>query len=70
MVEHTSTESTDPPASISAKRERVEEIIEVLERGEVSLERAKELRDEGRALLADLEDDLDVGDGTISELES
>jgi exodeoxyribonuclease VII small subunit len=54
---------------ISEKVERVESIIETLEAGEVSLERANELREEGEALLADLRADLDVGDGTVLERE-
>jgi exodeoxyribonuclease VII small subunit len=55
--------------NISEKVERVESIIETLEAGEVSLERANELREEGEALLADLRADLDVGDGTVLERE-
>lgn len=63
----TDTSPLDADASITDKMERIRSIIETLEDGEVSLERAKELRDEGRALLAEVEDDLDLGDSTIIE---
>jgi exodeoxyribonuclease VII small subunit len=53
--------------SISERVERVEEIIETLEDGEVSLERANELRDEGEELLDGLRSALDVGEGEITE---
>lgn len=51
--------------SIGEKVERIEDIIETLEEGDVSLERATELRDEGESLLAELRSDLDVGDGEV-----
>lgn len=51
--------------SITAKTERLEEIIDQLEAGEVSLARAKELHEEGESLLAGLKDDLDVADGEV-----
>lgn len=51
--------------SINGKVDRIERIIETLETGDVSLEEAKALREEGRSLLAELEEDLDVGDGTV-----
>jgi len=54
---------------IGEKMDRVREIIEQLEDGEVSLERAKELRDEGKAILGDVETDLDLGEGTVIERE-
>ncbi|MFD1564434.1 exodeoxyribonuclease VII small subunit [Haloarchaeobius amylolyticus] len=54
-------------ASISEKTERLEEIIAQLEDGEVSLERANELHTEGNHLLEDLREDLDTGDGAITE---
>lgn len=47
---------------------RIEEIIEVLEAGDVSLEMAKELRDEAHELLAEIDDHLDVGDGSVDVL--
>lgn len=53
--------------TISDKMNRVQEIIDTLENGEVSLERAKELRDEGKELLADLEDDLELGEAAVIE---
>lgn len=65
----TTDDTTDDPESIAEKRERVETIVERLERGDVSLERAKALRDEGRRLLAELEADLDLGEGTVTEVE-
>jgi len=55
--------------SISDKVDRVETIIETLEDGEVSLERAKALRDEGETLLEELRADLDVGEGEVSRRE-
>jgi Exonuclease VII small subunit. len=51
--------------SITAKTERLEEIIDQLEAGEVSLARAKELHEEGESLLEDLRDELDVADGEV-----
>lgn len=55
--------------SISETVDRVETIIETLEDGEVCLERAQELRQEGEQLLAELRRELDVGDGELVELE-
>lgn len=52
---------------IDRKVERVEEIIETLEDGDVSLGTAEDLREEGKQLLAELEAQLDVGDGDIIE---
>lgn len=54
-------------ASISDYVDRLETIIEQLEDGEVSLERAQELRTEGETLLDHLEETLDIGDGEILE---
>lgn len=51
--------------SITAKTDRLEEIIEQLETGEVSLAQAKELHDEGEAVLDELRDELDVADGEV-----
>lgn len=48
--------------------ERLEEIAETLEDGEVGLETAKELREEADEKLATLRDALDVGDGDIIEI--
>ena len=57
--------SDDNP--ISDKVDRVEAIIEQLEDGEVSLEETQDLREEGKELLAELEETLAVGDGEIIE---
>jgi exodeoxyribonuclease VII small subunit len=56
---------TDKP--IGEKTDRLEAIISQLEDGEVSLERAQELHEEGKRILADLESTLDVGDGEVEE---
>lgn len=63
------SDSSEIPAdaSISDKTDRLEEIISQLEDGELSLERAKELHSEGTHLLAELEEELDIGDGEIIE---
>jgi len=52
---------------ISDKVDRIEAIIEQLEDGDISLEEAQELREEGEKILADLEETLAVGDGEIIE---
>lgn len=57
---------TDPDASIAAKTDRLETIVERLEDGEVPLERANELHSEGRELLEALRDDLDFDDGSVT----
>jgi exodeoxyribonuclease VII small subunit len=54
-------------ASIAEKQQRLETIITQLEDGELSLDRAKALHDEGTALLADLKQELDLGNGEITE---
>lgn len=59
----------DADASISEKMDRVHEIIDIIEAGDLSLERAKQLREEGRELLATVEEDLDLGDGNVLERE-
>ncbi|MFA9427103.1 exodeoxyribonuclease VII small subunit [Natronorubrum sp. A-ect3] len=63
------SDSSEIPAdaSISDKTNRLEEIIAQLEDGELSLERANELHTEGTRLLAELEKELDIGDGEIIE---
>jgi len=53
--------------SIGEKTDRLEAIIEQLENGDVSLQRAKELHEEGKELLTELEAELDSGDGEIFE---
>jgi len=52
---------------ISEKVDRIESIVDTLENGDVSLEDAEELHEEGQTLLEELQDDLDVGDGTVIE---
>lgn len=52
--------------AIAQKRERIGEITEQLEDGEVSLERAKALHAEGKDLLDALRDELDLDDGTVT----
>ena len=49
--------------------DRLEEIAETLEDGEVGLETAKELREEADEKLTMLRDTLDVGDGDIIEID-
>ena len=49
--------------------DRLEEIAETLEDGEVGLETAKELREEADEKLTVLRDTLDVGDGDIIEID-
>lgn len=52
-------------ASIGELTDRLERIIEQLEAGEVSLERAQELHAEGQVVLEQLEDALDIGEGSV-----
>jgi exodeoxyribonuclease VII small subunit len=52
---------------ISDKVDRIETIVDTLENGDVSLEEAEELHKEGQMLLEALQEDLDVGDGTVIE---
>ncbi|KZX49947.1 MULTISPECIES: exodeoxyribonuclease VII small subunit [unclassified Haloarcula] len=51
--------------TIADKTDRLEQIIEQLENGDVSLERANELHAEGTKLIAELESELAVGDGEV-----
>lgn len=53
--------------SIGEKTDRLEAIIDQLENGDVSLQRAKELHEEGTKLLNELETELDAGEGAIFE---
>lgn len=55
--------------SIADRINRIETIIAELESGEPSLPEAKKLRDEAREHIDALQDDLDVGDGSVTELE-
>jgi len=52
---------------ISDKVDRIETIVDTLENGDISLEEAEELHEEGQTLLGALQEDLDVGDGTVIE---
>lgn len=51
--------------TIADKTDRLEQIIEQLEDGDVSLDRANELHAEGTELIAELESELAVGDGEV-----
>lgn len=55
---------------ISERIDRLEEIAETLEEGEIGLETAKELREEADEHLETLRSELDVGDGEIIEMEA
>lgn len=55
---------------IQSKINRVETIAERLEKGEVDLKTAKDLREEADEHLRDLREQLDVGDGEIIEVET
>jgi len=61
--------TTEAEGDIGQKMDRIQEIIAQLEDGEVSLDRAKQLRDEGKDLLHDVEDQLDLGDASVIERE-
>ena len=62
----TMTDTTEPgQPSIGEQTARLEEIITQLEDGEVSLERAKELHGEGKGIVQQLEDDLEVWEGEV-----
>lgn len=63
----TETDHTETDEAIGEKMDRIREIIAQLEDSEVSLERAKELRDEGKELLADVEAELDLGEASVIE---
>lgn len=62
--------SQDDDVDIGGVIDRLEEIAETLEDGEVGLETAKQLREEADEHLATLRDVLDVGDGDIIEIDS
>ena len=61
--------SRSEDVGISGVIDRLEEIAEILEDGDIGLERAKELREEADEHLETLRDALDVGDGDIIELD-
>jgi len=60
---------SDTEVDIAERIERLEEIAETLEDGEVDLPSAKELREEADTHVEDLRDALDVGDGDIIEVD-
>lgn len=60
---------SETDVDIGEKIERLEAIAETLEDGEVSLTKAKDLREEADTHLKDLRNALDVGEGDIIEIE-
>jgi exodeoxyribonuclease VII small subunit len=54
---------------IERQMDRVEEIIDQLDADEVSLEDGRELYDEGQELLAEIREQLQDGDGEVTEIE-
>lgn len=68
--EQPSADGSADPAAIEERIERVERIIERLETEELAIAEATRLRDDARELLADVEADLDVGDGSVIERDS
>lgn len=60
---------SDEDVDIGARIERLEEIAETLEDGDVGLQQAKDLREEADEHLEALRAALDVGDGDIIEIE-
>jgi exodeoxyribonuclease VII small subunit len=63
------TDPTQTDGEIGTKMDRIQEIIDQLEDGELSVERAKHLHDEGKELLADVEDELDLGEASVIDRE-
>lgn len=65
-------DSEDPTQEldIGARIERLETIAETLEAGDVSLERAKALREEADDHLQALRTALDVGDGDLIDVDT
>lgn len=61
--------SHDTDLDITERIDRLEDIAETLEDGDIGLEHAKELREEADTHLETLRDQLDVGDGDIIELD-
>lgn len=58
----------DGELGIGDRINRLEEIAEILEEGDVGLEKAKQLREEADKHLESLREDLDIGDGDIIEV--
>ena len=54
--------------TISETTDRLETIIAELESGDASLQEAKELHEEGEELVNALEEQLDLGDGSVREI--
>ena len=61
--------SHNTEVDITKRIDRLEEIAEALENGDIGLEHAKELREEADKHLETLGEQLDVGDGDIIELD-
>jgi exonuclease VII small subunit len=61
---------TDDSPQIQDRIDRLEEIAETLEAGEIDLVTAKDLREEADDLLRWLRDELAVGDGEIIEVDT
>lgn len=61
--------SHNTEVNITERIDRLEEIAETLEDGDIGLERAKELREEADEHLETLREALDVGDRDIIELD-
>lgn len=59
----------DEDPGVGDRIERLEDIAETLEDGDIGLERAKELREEADEHLVALREQLDVGDGDIIEID-
>jgi exonuclease VII small subunit len=57
--------SRDEDVDISEKIDRLEDIVETFEHGDIGLEHVKELREEADQHLEVLGEALDVGDGDI-----
>lgn len=62
------TDAKADELSIGDRMDRLEEIAETLETGNVDLERAKELRTEADTHLSELRTELDI-DGEITDIE-
>lgn len=60
---------TEGDLGIGDRIDRLEEIAEILEGGEVGLKTAKDLREEADDHLIALRDALDVGEGDIIEID-
>lgn len=63
----TGHESHSTDDTIAEKTDRLETIIAELEDGDVSLERAQQLHEEGQNILDALSEELDIGEADIVE---